>query len=410
MPDRWYRALAGAAAAYLALVPSNALSFWRSTFFGVAVLAALVVGARAVRAGRLGPAPAPVLVAAFAGWALWSCASALWSVDGAQTASALRGDLLASVLTFAICYVTSAARPEGPRLLAGALVAGLGFWAALAAGLAISPHGWDPRVAHWAPGVYTTWLVTVLPLLLLLLWPAPAGFHDGPRATAVAALVFALAIATARFADARAVWVALSASLAVGAACAVGAGARLRALPVGIALVAVALFAVLLADAAVEKAETVYPAGTSVADTVAVDPRPQIWRGALAAAAERPLAGHGFGLQILADRMSRVSSDPKITHAHNLFLGQLVQTGAVGLALFVATIAALAWRYWRLVRAGDLVLARLGALGLMSVTGFVVRNLTDDFFLRANAKLLFAVQGILLGAAALRQRALAGKT
>jgi O-antigen ligase len=183
----------------------------------------------------------------------------------------------------------------------------------------------------------------------------------------------------------------------------------LRALPVGIALVAVALFAVLLADAAVEKAETVYPAGTTVADTVAVDPRPQIWRGALAAAAERPLTGHGFGLQILADRMSRVSSDPKITHAHNLFLGQLVQTGAVGLALFVATIAALAWRYWRLVRAGDVVLARLGALGLMSVTGFVVRNLTDDFFLRANAKLLLAMQGILLGAAALRQRALAGK-
>jgi hypothetical protein len=39
----------------------------------------------------------------------------------------------------------------------------------------------------------------------------------------------------------------------------------------------------------------------------------------------------------------------------------------------------------------------------------VVRNLTDDFFLRANAKLVFAVQGVLLGAAALRRRRLAGK-
>ena len=29
---------------------------------------------------------------------------------------------------------------------------------------------------------------------------------------------------------------------------------------------------------------------------------------------------------------------------------------------------------------------------------------TDDFFLRANAKLLFAVHGVLLGAAALRRR------
>ncbi len=38
----------------------------------------------------------------------------------------------------------------------------------------------------------------------------------------------------------------------------------------------------------------------------------------------------------------------------------------------------------------------------MTLAGFVVRNLTDDFFLRANAKLLFAVQGVLLGAAALR--------
>jgi len=220
-------------------------------------------------------------------------------------------------------------------------------------------------------------------------------------------LEFALALATARFADARVVWIAFLATLAVGALCALAAGARLRGAPVGIALVAIVLFAVLLADAAIEKAEKVYPAGTSVATTVAVDPRPAIWRGALASAAERPLAGHGFALQILADRMREVSHDPLITHPHNLFLGQLVQTGAIGLALFVLTIAALALHHWWLVRSGDAVLARLGALGLMALTGFVVRNLTDDFFLRANAKLLFAVQGVLLGAAALRRRSLA---
>jgi len=409
MPDRWYRALVGAAAAYLALVPSNALTFWRSTFFAAAALAALVVGVRACRAGSLGPAPGRVLVAAFGGWALWSCASVLWSVDPAHTLSALRGDLAWSVLTLAICYVASATRPEGYRILAGALLGGLAFWTALAAGLALSPIGWDPRHAHWAPGVYTTWLATVVPLALALLWPAPAGFGNGSRAIAVAVLVFALAIATARFADARAVWIAFLASLAVGAACAIGAGARLRAMPVGIALLAIALFAVLLTDAAIEKAETVYPAGTSVADTVAVDPRPAIWRGALARAAERPLTGHGYGLQILAERMREVTRDPLITHPHNLFLGQLLQTGAVGLALFVLAIGALASHYWRLVRSGDAVLVRLGSLGLMTLAGFVARNLTDDFFLRANAKLLFAVQGVLLGAAALRRRSLVGK-
>jgi hypothetical protein len=144
MPDRWYRALVGAAAAYLALVPSNALTFWRSTFFAAAALAALVVGVRASRAGSLGPAPGRVLVAAFGGWVLWSCASVLWSVDPAHTLSALRGDLVWSVLTLAICYVASATRPEGYRILAGALLGGLAFWTALAAGLALSPIGWDP--------------------------------------------------------------------------------------------------------------------------------------------------------------------------------------------------------------------------------------------------------------------------
>jgi len=409
MPDRWYRALVGAAAAYLALVPSNALTFWRSTCFAVAALAALVVGAQAIRDGRLGPAPGRVLVAAFGGWTIWSCASALWSIDPASTLSALRGDLAWSILTLAICYVASAVRPEGYRRLAGALLGGLAFWAALALGLALSPIGWKPGYAHWAPGVYTTWLVTVVPLALTLLWPAPAGFGTGSRAIAVAALVFALAIATARLADARVVWIAFLASLVVGAACAMGAGARLRAMPIGIALLAIALCAVLLTDTAIEKAATVYPAGTSVADTVAVDPRPAIWRAALASAAERPLAGHGYGLQILAERMRAATPDPLITHPHNLFLGQLLQTGAIGLVLFVFAIAALASHHWRLVRSGDAVLARLGSLGLMTLTGFVVRNLTDDFFLRANAKLLFAVQGVLLGAAALRRRSLAGK-
>jgi O-antigen ligase len=409
MPDRWYRALLGAAAAYLALVPSNELAFWRSTFFAVAVVAALVVGARAVRVASLGPPPGRALIGAFVGWTLWACASALWSVDPAHTRSALRGDLVAGVLTFAVCYVAAATRPEGFRVLAGTLVGSLAFWTAVAVGLELSPIRWDPRLVHWAPGVYTTWLVTVAPFVLLLVWPPPAGFHDGRRAVAIAALLFALTIATARLAEARAVWIAFFAMLAVGGLCALGAGARLRAVPLGIALAAIAVFALLLADAAIDKAVKVYPAGTTVAETVSVDPRPAIWRGALDAAAERPLAGHGFGLQILAERMRGVSPDPRITHAHNLFLGQLVQTGAVGLALFVAILAALAGRYWRLVRAGDDVLSRLGALGLMSLTGFVVRNLTDDFFLRANAKLLFAVHGVLLGAAALRLRTLAGK-
>jgi len=263
MPDRWYRVLVGAAAAYLALVPSNALTFWRSTFFAAAALAAIAVGVRAFRAGNLGPAPGRVLVAAFAGWSLWSCASVAWSADPTQTISALRGDLSWSVVTFAICYVATAARPEGYRGLVGALLAGLAFWSALAAGLAFSPVGWDPRLVHWAPGVYTTWLATVVSFALVLLWPPPAGLRTSSRALAAAAFVFVLAMATAWLADARVVWIAFLASLAAGAACAFGAGAQLRAVPVGIMAAVISLFAILFADVAVKKADRYYPAGMS---------------------------------------------------------------------------------------------------------------------------------------------------
>ena len=40
------------------------------------------------------------------------------------------------------------------------------------------------------------------------------------------------------------------------------------------------------------------------------------------------------------------------------------------------------------------------------MTGYLVRNLTDDFFIRANGKLLFAALAMLLGAGALRMQAL----
>jgi O-antigen ligase len=164
----------------------------------------------------------------------------------------------------------------------------------------------------------------------------------------------------------------------------------------------------LLALTSQRRAEVVYPAGTSVATTVAVDPRLAIWKYAAERIAERPWHGHGYGLQILAEPMRTATSDPLVTHPHNLFLGQWLQTGAIGLGLFVLMLAALAARYAGFVRSGDVALARLGTLGLMIVAGFVVKNLTDDFFLRANAKLLFATQGLLLGAGALRLRQLRG--
>jgi len=47
--------------------------------------------------------------------------------------------------------------------------------------------------------------------------------------------------------------------------------------------------------------------------------------------------------------------------------------------------------------AGDRELALLGILGLALITGFVTKNLTDDFFYRSNAKEFYVLNAMVIG-------------
>ena len=84
-------------------------------------------------------------------------------------------------------------------------------------------------------------------------------------------------------------------------------------------------------------------------------------------------------------------------HAHNLFVGQILQTGIIGLALFLGLLAALCARFVRYLRHGDDALAIIGVLGLSLVAGFVAKNMTDDFLFRSNAKEFWALLALLVG-------------
>jgi len=60
-------------------------------------------------------------------------------------------------------------------------------------------------------------------------------------------------------------------------------------------------------------------------------------------------------------------------------------------------LCAIAATFVRYVRARDDVLAFVGVVGLSLLAGFVVKNLTDDFLFRSNAKEFWAMLAILLG-------------
>jgi O-antigen ligase len=422
MIDHSTRWLGGFAGAYLVLLPTNAAVAPRSIAFGGVLLMLLVLAAAAVRARVRGgvpadteltlPGPPPAITAAFAAWALWSAASWFWSARPDYTAEQIGREVVDTAL-IAMAFFLATRDAFAVRVLVGLALASFAVLAALALGLA-PRHGWDAGRWHHGVGAWSTWVVLIAPFALLPIAPAPLGVRRRAAAFALLAVLVALILGSARLTDNRMVWLALG---TVYATAAVLAAVRWRSaygqspLRWAAALVALLIaFSVLFVDAAREKAAAYYPPHTTVGDTLKHDPRIALWEYTAGRIRERPWTGHGFGRTILAPEMRVELKDPLLTHAHNVFVSQWLQTGAIGAALFVALLAALAWRHAALLRSRDDALAFAGLVGLALLAGFVVKNLTDDFLFRSNAKEFFALNALLLGFAAWRTNGAAAAT
>ena len=401
MIEHAHRLLLVSSAAYLALQPTNAATTFRSLAFGFSALFALIIALAALTGrGERIPSPGKAILAALLAWCAWDAASWFWSVNPAYTAGELRREVAWSLMAMAAFYVASR-DADAWRTQIGATLGSFALLAALAVGLAASPEGWNAARWHVGVGAFSTYLVLVAPLLLTLLAPAPAGFGGTPRAAAVALILLALLVVAARLADNRMVWIALAVVFATASALAALRWHRaLRRAPLRWLAPLLALLVVLgllFAQTARDKAAAHFPPHTSVAETFARDPRLQLWDRTSELIAQRPWAGYGFGKSILADELRRDLQLPELSHAHNVFMSQWLQTGAVGLAAFVALLAALAARYLSFLRSSDDALAFLGVIGLALVAGFVAKNLTDDFLFRSNGKEFWALNAALLG-------------
>ena len=399
--DLCHGVLLGAAAVYLALQPTTIATYGRSVTFGLATLFTLILVAAALSGrGERIPSPGWAVLAPLGAWGLWNAASVGWSVHPPYTAGELRREIAWGLMMMAAFYV--AARNEFAwRTLVAAALGSFALLAAFAVGLAVAPAGWDAGRWHAGVGPFSTYLVLVAPLLLTLLAPAPAGF-GGDRYLAVLGLgLLALLLAAARLADNRMVWIALAAVFGVTSALAAlrwrtaVSRAPMRWLAPLVALLVV--IGLLFAQTARDKAKAHFPPQTSLAQTFADDPRLQLWEETLERIRARPWTGYGFGKSILAQELKSDLHDPMLSHAHNLFMSQWLQTGAIGLGAFVALLGALLWRYAQFLRSQDDSLALLGLIGIALLVGFVVKNLTDDFLFRSNGKEFWALNAAVLG-------------
>src|SRR4029079_6166955 len=125
------------------------------------------------------------------------------------------------------------------------------------------------------------------------------------------------------------------------------------------------------ADAARERAKSGFPPNTSVESPIKADPSLRLWQQLSERIGDRVWQGYGFGRRIQAEEIASDLADLQLTHAHNLFVSQWLQTGAVGLGLFVAMLAAIATTFVRFIRARDDVVAFVGVVGLCLLMGFL---------------------------------------
>ena len=409
MTDHINRWLLAFATAYLFLLPTNAATFAVSVAFGGAALCAIMAFAVAWRdpATRI-PLAGPSILVPLAIWALWSCASLAWSADPAYSRGQLAREVMDSSLAMFIFYV-AARDAHALRVLIGAAFASVACFGLLAIGVAMTTGTWDAGRWHHGVGAWSTWLVLIAPFMFALLAPPPAAFGRGTRSLLVGFLLLALMITTARMTENRIVWIALATVFATTSlVAALRWPQTFTRTPLRwIAPLAVLLLVLGLAFADVLEERADLASRGNVAMSIERDPRVLLWEHVSARIAAHPLTGYGFGRMILAGELAAETGNPLLSHAHNVFVSQWLQTGLVGMLAFAAFLAALALRYVRFVRSRDDSLAFVGVVGLALLAGFVAKDLTDDFLFRSNAKELWAMTSFLLGYGMRRERVVA---
>jgi O-antigen ligase len=390
---------------YLVFVAISGHTYLRSWAFGMALALALWLTLGTIFSdGEPIPRPPPVLALTLAAWSGWSAASLLWSIHPAFSVSEFGTEIVWGLCTMFIFYV-AARSGLAMRILVltalgvDAVLCILAITAAMGEGMSDLDNALSR--AHGGAGAFSTYLVMAVPLLGLLLAPRPMGFGTRWPVIAGAGLVFVLMLMAARITENRMFWVALTVGFVVAAVLAAWRWrAGLRRAPRRWVVAVILLLAVLIAlfvNTAGQRARSDFAPNASVAQTFTDDPRIALWQHTFRRIGERPWLGYGFGKSILRDELREELHDPLLAHAHNLFVSQWLQTGAVGVMLLLALLGAVFTQYWRFLGADDKTLALLGLAGLALLAAFVVKNLTDDFLVRPNSKEFWAFNAMLIG-------------
>ncbi len=333
-------------------------------------------------------------------WITLCVVSLAWSIDPGYTLAELRREIVYGALAFLVLFGATRTSRELHLFIAmlflGAFVLGIGEWLRF-----LLPGSQWARNVSMGPGPYSTQMVLLAPLLVLLAWSGPVGLARGIRVTLAAAAVLIVAGIAG---DSRMLWVALMVSAVVAfAAFWIETPAHYPGrIAARRALIAALVLLPALMVVATEYKLRYYPRAASTMDAFSLDERPLIWKIASSFALERPWLGYGYGREIIGKQISAALENAKLgqpyNHGHNVVLDVELQMGAPGVFAFVLMMATLlaAFAAARKREGG----APLAIVGAALLAGYFTKNLTDDFFFRPSSLVFWGIAGMLLGLAA----------
>ncbi len=363
---------------------------------GLLGLAALLLLADAVRAKNWRELFPPRSIATD-GILLWLGVVLIWcfiSVDVRESFSAFKGEVAIPILAGLVFYALTRSELDVHRWL---FALGLGL-AGLLASMFIDPFRQGeivPRPWYGGVGPVSTWVVGVVALVPFA-WTAEA--PQRVRAIGIAALLLAAGIAY--MSGNRMVWASFALMLSAFAVLSIREG---QAMPKTRTLMAWVLAIGLLGALFFASSEARFDGLVEDKGSVALllkDNRLTLWQEVMRMVVEQPLAGRGFGREVVEAELVARFTVPEhrglFLQAHNLLFNYALQMGVAGVVAILLLFAALGIKFLFLARQQGV--ARVaGICGCMLLVGVFSKNMTDDFFIRQNALLFWALVGVLAG-------------
>ena len=385
-------------AVLLVILPIEGTAALRNLLLGVGLLA-YGVHLHVTRAWRQIQIPLLFPWLLYAGIALLGL---LWAVDIDYSLREIRHEILMGALVFWLAF--NVAR-EWPWLkgFMGAVLLGNVLWVGFS--LAVWFLGGTTKDSlvgtyHTGVGNYSTYLVTVIPVLVFAAWRA----HCAGNRRAVWVLGFWIAAnGVSLYATQNRQGFSTLILEVLVAAVLLAPRIRKPSHWGGFAMVLLLLLTVFSWQmqqrgfGGSTGGMPVVVQAPQVEKALASDGRLAHWKFAWAEALEHPLTGGGMGRETFKHRYpGHPMTSDVFVHTHNMLVNRLVQLGFPGLLAFLLLLGSLASRFWEQRRRSEKAYG-MAVTGLILLAGVLAKNTTDDFFMRELGYLVWLIAGVLLG-------------